>query len=317
MKAMEGHLRSKFNSYMDQKGATTVLVCLMIVVLMGMAALAVDVGMLYANRIKMSNAADAAVLAGVRELPVDPAGAVNIADQYAVLNELKIGEAVFSVSEDRRSITGQASRVMELFFARFLGFDQKQLSVSATARIRPMSGCFGIVPFGVADNNYCFGDVQVLKFGSTFDNPLPPGQYAPIALGSSGASAYTYNISNGYNKLINVGDVIPVETGNMTGPTRQGIQDRVNGCHHSPPCTVSEYREGCSRILIVPLGYNSPDPGSNGTFTVTGFAAFLVTDVPNNGNKGEVYGTFIRYVAPGVGSDDANDRGIYAAELVE
>ncbi|MEN6328102.1 MAG: TadE/TadG family type IV pilus assembly protein [Syntrophomonas sp.] len=317
MKAMEGPLKSKVSSYVDQKGASTVLVCLAMVVLLGMAALAVDVGVLFANRIKMANATDAAVLAGVRELPANPSGAVNVASQYAGINTLKTGEAVFQVSADRKSITCQANRTMDLFFARVLGFDKKQLGVTATARISPMSGCYGVVPFGVADNNYTFGDVQALKFGATFVNPLPPGQYAPLALGGSGASIYTYNISNGNSSLIKVGDVIPVETGNMIGPTKQGIQDRVNGCHHSPPCTISSYHEGCSRILIVPLGYNSPEPGSNGKFTVTGFAAFLVTDAPDNGGQGEVIGTFIKYVAPGVSADNANDRGIYVAELVE
>lgn len=314
---MEGHLTSKFKAPIDQKGSTTVFVCLMIIVLLGMAALAVDVGMLFATRIKLANAADASVLAGVRELPANPSGAVSVAMLYAGMNELRAGESAFQVSADHRSITGQANRTMDLFFARVLGFDKKQLGVQATARISPLSGCYGVVPFGVADNNYSFGDVQVLKFGATFDNPLPPGQYAPIELGGNGASTYTYNISNGYNGLIKVGDVIPVETGNMIGPTRQGIQDRVNGCHHSPPCTISGYKEGCPRILIVPLGYNSPDPGSNGRFTVTGFAAFLVSDAPNNGGQGEVNGTFIRYVAPGVSGGDADDRGIYTAELVE
>lgn len=314
---MERHFRIIFRAHNDQKGTTAVLVCLVTTILLGMAALAVDVGMLYATRIKLANAVDASVLAGVRELPASPSDAVDVAFQYAGLNELQTSETAFQISADHRSITGQASRSMDLFFARVLGFDKKQLSVSATARISPMSGCFGVVPFGVADNNYTFGDIQILKFGSTFENPLPPGQYAPLALGGPGASIYTDNISYGYNGLIKVGDVLPVETGNMIGPTRKGIQDRVEGCHHSPPCTISGYQEGCPRILVVPLGYNSPEPGSNGRFTVTGFAAFLVSDVPNNGNQGDVCGTFIRYVAPGVGGDDANDRGIYTAELVE
>lgn len=313
---MEGHFKEFTKVYLNQKGATAVLVCLSIVVLMGVTALAIDVGMLYATRIKLANAADASVLAGVRELPANPLGAVNVATQYALLNDLQTGEAAFQVSADHRSLTGQTGRTMDLFFARVLGFDQKQLSISATARISPMSGCYGIVPFGVADNSYSFGDIQVLKYGASFDIPLPPGQYAPLALGSPGASTYSDNISFGYNSLIKVGDVLPVETGNMVGPTRKGIQDRVEGCHHSPSCTVSGYHEGCSRILIVPLGYNSPEPGSNGRFTVTGFAAFLVTNVPNGG-QGEVTGAFIRYVAPGVSAGNANDRGIYVAELVE
>lgn len=301
----------------EESGNITVLVAFAIVALIGMAAVAVDVGVISYSKARLTRAVDAAVLAGVQELPLSLAQAVTQAEYYAARNGVESSEAGFSVSSDKKTITGTAQSTVELFFARVLGFDKKQLNVSATARISPMSGCYGVVPFGVADNNYTFGDVQVLKYGATFDNPLPPGQYAPIELGGNGASTYTYNISHGYNGLIKVGDVIPVETGNMVGPTRQGIQDRVNGCHHSPPCTINGYHEGCSRILIVPLGHNSPEPGSNGKFTVTGFAAFLITDAPNNGNKGEVAGAFIRYVAPGVSTGGADDRGIYVAELVE
>lgn len=304
-------------SISSQRGSSTVLVCLALVALIGVSALAIDAGMMYATRIQIQNAADAAVLAGVRELPGNPSKAIQVASQYAQLNSLQDNEIVFTVSADNRSIKGVASRSLALLFAPIFGVNNQLLTAQATARVSPLSGCKGVVPFGVADDAYSFGDTKVIKYAASFDNPLPPGQFAPLSLGSPGASTYADNISFGYNSLIKVGAVLPVETGNMIGPTRQGIDNRVSGCTHSPACTITSFKNGCPRILIVPMGHNSPEPGSNGKFTVTGFAAFLVTDVPTNGHNGELIGTFVRYVILGESGAESNDRGAYIASLVE
>ena len=52
----------------DERGFALVFLGLTIVVFLGFAALAVDIGYLYAARNELQNAADAAALAGAREL---------------------------------------------------------------------------------------------------------------------------------------------------------------------------------------------------------------------------------------------------------
>ncbi len=54
-----------------------------------------------------------------------------------------------------------------------------------------------------------------------------PGNFAALALGSTGASIYEGNITNGYDGTISVGDLILSETGNMSGPTYDGVSYRV------------------------------------------------------------------------------------------
>lgn len=300
-----------------QQGNVSILVCLAMVVLIGMTALALDAGLLYLSRTRMANALDSAVLAGAQELPKGGAEAINMAYSYARSNGLADEDVSFTVANDQKSIIGLGQRPVGLFFARVLGIASGTVAARAKATIYPLNSVKGIVPFGVADGNYSYGDAQILKFASDLQNLLPPGQFAPLALGGSGANVYRDNISNGYNNKIQIGDVLPVETGNMIGPTKQGIQDRIDACPHSPPCTISAFVDGCPRIIIVPLGYNSPDPGSNGSFTVTGFGAFLVEDTPGNGNGGDVTGYFIRYVVPGETGTGAIDRGIYVVSLAE
>ena len=55
-----------------RRGAVVVLMAAAVVGLTGMAALAVDAGMLYLNKYQLANAADAAALAGAQELPGRP-----------------------------------------------------------------------------------------------------------------------------------------------------------------------------------------------------------------------------------------------------
>ena len=52
----------------DQRGVSAILIAIMLVMLIGFAALAVDLGYLYATRSELQNVADAAALAATRKL---------------------------------------------------------------------------------------------------------------------------------------------------------------------------------------------------------------------------------------------------------
>lgn len=76
----------------DQQGVTVIIVALLIVVFIGFAALAVDIGHLYVVRNEIQNAADAGALAGARRLYNDDgisvnAGANQIAYDAAIANK--------------------------------------------------------------------------------------------------------------------------------------------------------------------------------------------------------------------------------------
>ncbi|HEU4399914.1 MAG TPA: pilus assembly protein TadG-related protein [Actinomycetota bacterium] len=69
-----------------ERGSVAVLVALALTVLLGLAALAVDVGLSWAVRAEAQTAADAAALAGASGLPAGPAGAVAAVRQYLDAN---------------------------------------------------------------------------------------------------------------------------------------------------------------------------------------------------------------------------------------
>ncbi|MEQ8175157.1 MAG: Tad domain-containing protein [Syntrophomonadaceae bacterium] len=290
------------NIIKEESGNVTVLVAFAIVALIGLAALAVDVGVIAYNKASLVRAMDAAVLAGAQELPLSPTQAVSQAEYYAVQNGIGSSEVSFSVSPDKKTITGTAQDSVELFFARVLGYTSKDLQATAKAHVSPVTSYTGIVPFGIKDQNYSFGQIVTLKQGACNENIS--GWFGALRLGGSGADTYRDNIKYGYQQAVSVGDVLQVEPGNMSGPTSQGIAYRIDSCAHNPTCCVSCFKEGCSRIMVVPMGYNNGRSGANGRFTVTGFAAFLVTEYTGSGNDNTVKGAFIRYIIP---SDDAED----------
>ncbi|MGI6452353.1 MAG: TadE/TadG family type IV pilus assembly protein [Syntrophomonadaceae bacterium] len=292
----------------DQKGSISVLLAAGMVVMAGFAALVIDAGLLYLNKVRLVDAVDSAVLAGVQELPGSPSRALQVAAEYAALNGLEAGEVSFEVGEDNKSLTGSARRDVNLLFARLLGFEEEQVSSQAEARVVPLAGVSGVTPFGVWAADYEFGEEVILKAGALGEHER--GWFGALRLGGSGADDYRNNVRFGYDGLLKIGDTVEVESGNMSGPTKTGIDYRIDRCHHSPECTINSYVDGCPRILIVPMGVMD-----GYTFTITGFGAFFVDEYVGHGNDNWVRGSFVRYAVPGEIAADAPDFGVYGTQL--
>lgn len=301
----------------NEEGSALVLVAAAMVALVGFAALVVDAGELYINRAELAKAIDSSVLAGVQHLPENPNLAVATAEQYAQLNGLQEGEYEFATDDSGRAITAVGNREVLFHFAPILGFDSSEVYASAAARIAPLSSTSNIVPFGVLEDEYEFGEIITLKEAA--GSNTYSGWFGALRLGGNGASVYRSNIEYGYDGTISIGDIIPIESGNMSGPTSQGVAYRIDECDHYPRCTIDSYVEGCSRIMVVPI-VNIEEINNGGhpeSVRVVGFAAFLVKDYVGHGNDNEVEGAFIRYVIPGDTETGAGDFGVYSAYLYE
>lgn len=301
----------------SEKGTVAVLMAIAMVVLAGFTALVTDAGLIFLNQGKLENSLDSAVLAGAQELPSNPQGALDVARQYAELNGMQPEEVDFIVNTDHRSISGNGERKVGMLFARVLGVDRARVRATAGARVSPIAAVRGVAPFGVLDYDYHFGDVVVLKEGASEN--YYAGWFGALSLGGSGASVYLENVKNGYDGQIKLGDIIQIEAGNMSGPTREGIEYRINQCNHLPCCSTYGYEDGCPRIIIIPIiNIQEIDPGGHVfSVRVVGLGAFLVDQYVGHGNENEVQGSFIRYVIPGTGDDSAADFGLYEAKLYE
>ncbi len=135
------------------EGATALTVAIVLTVLVGVAAFAVDMGYLYAIRRQLQTAADAAALAGCRTLADEGTEAEirAVVDEYAALNAVAPGDDLQVV--DTR-VTADAVQVTVakdtgLFFARVLGRDAAHVEARAKARIAYLTGMRGLVPWSV------------------------------------------------------------------------------------------------------------------------------------------------------------------------
>jgi hypothetical protein len=138
------------------------IVALMLVMLVGFAALAVDIGFWYTDKRAAQAAADAAALAGAQSLRPDVPGswpvARDVAAAYLAKNALDPAAAdILNVTIDNPndSVYVRARRLSQSFFASALGIGAPTAVAAATATVRGARGCGGhscpIVPWGIPD----------------------------------------------------------------------------------------------------------------------------------------------------------------------
>lgn len=144
------------------------------------------------------------------------------------------------------------------------------------------------------------GTQMVLK--SNNQNKISPSIYNPFELGSStGASDYENNIANCNPTIVREGDFLTPQTGNMVGPTSQGIDALIakdpdaqwsTSCNNGTGCIMRDGIQVTSspRISMIPL--YDPNLYANGQqsgksqpqLKVTNLLGFFIEGVNNNGD---------------------------------
>jgi Flp pilus assembly protein TadG len=99
----------------DEGGTVIVLASVAMLVLLGSAALAVDVGVHAAQKRQVVTAVDAAALAGARHLPDDPAQAKAAAIDFAQRNGLTLEDSDISFENSNKRIVISAEKQVDTF----------------------------------------------------------------------------------------------------------------------------------------------------------------------------------------------------------
>jgi hypothetical protein len=297
----------------NRKGFVSVLVAVLIVVLFGFAALAIDMGMLVYEKARLQNACDAAALAGAQELPDDTTKAKSKAIEYADKNELSYSEITsIDITEEDRKITVNAERIVPYSFARILGLNQGTTTAQASAENAPINEMGGLRPFGVVDDIFILNTTVVLELGS-WDSV--GGNFGSLAFDGTGGSVYGDTVEAGSISTWQIGDEVPTQTGNMVGPSTHGIEAIIDQCNHIPACTSDSYQLDCPRIITVPLIDALDDHGSS-TVIIVGFARFFIDEVSGGGNVA-ITGQFLEEVTVGSSDPTDPDFGVRTVKLTE
>jgi Flp pilus assembly protein TadG len=158
------------------------------------------------------------------------------------------------------------------------------------------------------------------------ESKVAPSIYNPWApTGSGGASDYRNNIANCNTNLMEIGDLMPAEPGNMVGPTKQGTDDLIakdpaaywdEGCN----CVKGSNYGQSPRVAVVPL-YDpvfyeeGKHTGSNASLRMANYVGFFIVGM--NGN--EVIGRITPITGLVKGNPGAGETGAFpmAIRLVQ
>ncbi len=118
----------------SESGQSIVLFAVALIVVLGLAALVLDVGMVKLAESEMQNAADAAALAAVSNLP-DITAATNTALVYGQLNGAEMSDIIVTTPYDGDSskIEIVCQKTVDFTFANALGFKNTVVSARAVA----------------------------------------------------------------------------------------------------------------------------------------------------------------------------------------
>jgi hypothetical protein len=302
-----------------ERGGISVLIALLMVVLLGFAAIAIDVGMLYAERTQLQNGSDAAALmvaqkCAMNETDTNCSATSPLAADLANKNALDGQSNVKSIALDKidRSVqvtagakeTGSAPNTVSLFFARVLGIPSAE--VLATSSVRWGSPVEGTTPFPLAFSicqvaGMVDGASQLLQNHSADSNadcPLgPAGKTVP------GGFAWIVQASGQCGGLVNLAES---QSGSETG------NDGPSNCDEVLNKWAVELAAGRPVTLLLPVYNDVSGTGSGASYSLSSFVAFSVqgwafsganklpmvyNSASCNGNCRGIIGKFIKYVS--------------------
>jgi hypothetical protein len=309
----------------DERGAVSVLVAMLLVVLLGFGAIAVDVGMLYAERTQLRNGADAAALAIAQKC------AKNVADPdcsatSALAAALTNGNANDGLSNIKSTVLDKAARTVtvtagaqekgrtpnevSLFFARVLGMDSAE--VNAPASVRWGSPEKGTTPFpitvSVCQVRNSTNIMQLLQLHGK--NANVDCNYGPSGAFVEGGFGGLKQDTGQCGAFIDIAkSTAGGDTGNNAPPNCEAT---LNGW-------AADMTANKDVFVLLPIFNSVTGTGTNAVYGLTTFAAFKVAgwkvgssglpytfrnrtpDVPANLECKEpcrgIIGTFVKYVS--------------------
>jgi hypothetical protein len=323
-----------------EEGFVLITLAFVLVVLIGFVALAVDVGVLYGAKTSAQSIADSAALAGAYTFindttAVQPDTAYNNALQVALNNSVMgkpvtSGDVTVNVDAANRRVTVDVASTQNTYFARVLGPSTANISVEGVAEAADYStGATCVKPWFIpntmlSSSGACAACAagQVLISGGEVTayakgllgqeytirsqdphNSIASGDFYSIDLvNKGGGSDYRTNIATCSNAYLRCGNSYSVKTGNMVGPTKQGVKDLIGdpptdswtgtiGVYQTPNglsdtsknIIVAPIWDTCSMAGFCPAG-DFPS-GTGVSLQIIGFATFFLEGIQGNDVK--------------------------------
>jgi Flp pilus assembly protein TadG len=281
-----------------EQGATAVIFSLLLVPILGFAAIAVDVGSLYAERARLQVAADAAAIAVAQDCARGNCG--DMLTTATGLVRANDGEATTLqpvLSSDPLSVTVTGSTPQEHWFAPVIGHDSTTVSASATVGWGGPSRGTAVLPLTFS---YC-------EWMQQTGGGQPSGTTARTIFftktsGTTGCTGPSHNIVPGGFAYLDT------PSGKCEAASARNERSYSSTGNSVPSdCSTADFSEWIGQTVLLPLFEESGDTGSNAWYRVYGYAAFQLTGYhlggqydttpkPCNGNERCVQGYFVKFV---------------------
>jgi hypothetical protein len=309
----------------NERGQAIVLMVLALVVLLGMAALVLDVGHWFQTKRRLQGTSDAAALAGAQKLPDDPSAAATMAMNYANQNGGDVAGSdivISSTAAPNDTIYVKAKRTDPGIFTGVLGITSANIDAHAKARVGPPQDALHVAPMVV----YC-GHIHIHNcnkdstpdFGPQYSvdmnyDPMgAPGAFGMLNLdggsGTPGTSDESNWIQRGYNKYLPLGTYRSDPGAKFSSQQIQAALDARVGT-----------------VLLFPVYKTLDEQGQNANYDIIGWIGFMLTGYDVHGNGATLHGYFTTYIAQGIlagsgngtnGPPNSSTWGVKSIQLIE
>jgi hypothetical protein len=187
-----------------EHGQMLMVIALLLPMLLGMTAMAVDLGAYASERRNLQNDADAIALAAAQDLP-DAAAVQSSAASWEAKNGVDPGTAIVSVTVSGGTTTPQVkvqiTRTHKFAFIRIVGVPDQDVSATAVAGKFSPGGLSGVMPWAVTQATLdaaAQGQIVTIKQGAGGGYT---GNYGAMDLDGNGAATYRDSVKYGSSSV--------------------------------------------------------------------------------------------------------------------
>ena len=293
-------LTSRLSRRLDgERGATAVMFALLLIPMLGFAAIAIDVGALYAERARLQVGADAAAIAVAQDCSRGNCGDMLATAQGLITANDTEGTAAKPVlSSDPLSVTVTGGTPKEHWFAPIIGHESTLVSATATVGWGSPSRGTAVLPLTFS---WC-----------SFEAQTHGGLPSTTALRTINLTKSATDLCTGPSNNQVPGGFGFVDTDAGACTATSGIDQKlISSTGNNPPsgCDEADFAGFVGQSVLLPIFDDFGGQGSHAWYRVYGYAAFKVTGYDfggkfntaknacgGNGSDRCVIGYFTRFV---------------------
>jgi Flp pilus assembly protein TadG len=300
----------------NQTGQATILTLVFLTVLLGMAALVLDVGSWYRADRDTQSTADSAALAGAQALPDSTADASSLASNYAGKNGGGLDGVSFSSSygpNDTIKVT--VKKPAQGIFTRLFGVSSINVGSKASARTALISSAKYVAPIVVKNTHpKLLGTTGCPCFDSGNVTTIPlakngaPGAFDLLNLDGSRGGTSPGTLADwmlkGYDGYLDIGQYYSDPGAKFNSSQMQdALQQRIG------------------TVLLFPVYDQIVGNGANAQYHVIGWVGFHLLSFDARGSSGSITGYFTEVIWSGLqatsGSGQPPNFGARSVQLID